>query len=483
MNAITGLTYLTEKNIDNPEIVKENIKKISLAGNHLVTLINDILDISKVESGKITLNPSNFSIVETIENLINISEPMIKDKGLDFRLHINNFEKEYLFDDQLRLNQIFINILSNAIKYTESGGKVYLDIYEEESDKPGYVKLTYIVEDTGIGMSKEFMDKMYEPFIRQTDSRLNSIEGTGLGLSITKKMVSLMGGTIDCESELGKGTKFTIVLDLKISDINIDMKLNPIDILIIDKDEFELETASSIIKSLGANPNICNNNKEAYDLINERDKQFDVILIDSNSFDDEFIKNINNLIDKKTILLISSFDLNEIENSFDNKSIGFIKKPLFKSKLYYKINEMLGNDKNIINKEDDYSDLKGLNVLIAEDNDINYEIISQMLDMIGINTERAIDGEDCLNKIISSEENKYQLIFMDIQMPKMNGLDVTKNIRNLDTWAKSIPIVAMTADAFSENIAECLNVGMNGHIAKPIDFKLVIKEIRKIKEK
>ena len=214
MNAIIGLTAITEKNPGDREAVSENLRKISLAGNHLLTLINDILDISKVESGKITLSPLTFSLVETVQNLMNLSRPMIKEKNIEFSFRTNQIEHEYLYADQLRLNQIYINILSNAIKYTEPGGSVSVDLREEESEKAGCVKLTYCVADTGIGMTPEFMEKMYQPFSRQTDSRVNSIQGTGLGLAITRQMVELMDGTIDCQSEEGKGTTFTISLDL-----------------------------------------------------------------------------------------------------------------------------------------------------------------------------------------------------------------------------------------------------------------------------
>ena len=359
MNAIVGLTALTEKNIDNKDLVKEYNKKISSASNHLLTLIHDILDISKVESGRIALSPVSFSIVELFDNLINITEPMVKNKNIDFKFN-TNIKYEYLYADKLRINQVFINILSNAIKYTNSGGSINLDLIEEENDNLDYVKLIYIVSDTGIGMSKEFMEKMYEPFVRETDSRINNIEGTGLGLAITKKMVDLMNGMIECESEVGRGTKFTITLDIK-------------------------------------------------------------------------------------------KDLSQDNNKINNSS-------------------------------NDYSDIANMNILIAEDNDINYEIISEMLKMYDINTSRANNGLICLNMIKDSKENEYDLIFMDIQMPEMNGLEATKEIRALDNWAKNIPIIAMTADAFSENINECLSVGMNGHIAKPIDMNIVLKEIRRIKE-
>ena len=192
MNAIIGLTTIAEKNLGDVEATEESLRKISLAGNHLLTLINDILDISKVESGKLKLSPLTFSIVETVENLVNISQPMIKEKNLEFSFHINRMEKEYLYTDQLRLNQIYINILSNAIKYTEPGGRVSVELREENSAKEDCVRLIYVVSDTGIGMSKEYIETMYQPFSRQVDSRVNSIQGTGLGLAITKQMVELM---------------------------------------------------------------------------------------------------------------------------------------------------------------------------------------------------------------------------------------------------------------------------------------------------
>ena len=252
MNAIMGLTTIAEKNLGDTESVADNLRKISLASNHLLSLINDILDISKVESGKLNLSPLTFSIVDTVENLVNISQPMIKEKNINFNFRINRMEKEYLYADQLRLNQIYINILSNAIKYTEPGGSVSVDLREEGSEKPGCVKLTYVVADTGMGMSPEFMAKMYEPFSRQTDSRVNTIQGTGLGLAITKQMVDLMNGVIDCQSEQGKGTTFTIVLDIPVADKQLDdMQLEPIDVLIVDDDTVLLETAVDALESLG----------------------------------------------------------------------------------------------------------------------------------------------------------------------------------------------------------------------------------------
>ena len=492
MNAIIGLTAIAEKNLDDKELAAENLRKISLAGNHLLTLINDILDISKVESGKLKLSPVTFSIVETVENLVNISQPMIKEKNIEFSFHIDRMEKEYLFTDQLRLNQIYINILSNAIKYTEPGGSVSVDMRQEESTVPDCVCLVYVVSDTGIGMSPEFMANMYQPFSRQVDSRVNSVQGTGLGLAITKQMVELLGGSIECQSEQGKGTTFTIKLDITVADRQReDMKFEPIDILVVDDDDILLQTTADTLKSLGASVEQARSGREALGMISENHqagKDYDVVLIDWKMPEmdgPETIKRIRAEIDADIpILLISSYDWSDIEDKAkDAGANGFVSKPLFASTLYDKINGIIGKEPASHEPEDDYSDLQGLNILVAEDNDINWEIISYMLSTFGISADRAENGQVCVDMISKAAKDSYELIFMDIQMPKMNGLDATRTIRSMENhWAASIPIIAMTADAFSENVTECLNAGMNGHIAKPIDVKLVIREIRRIKE-
>lgn len=492
MNAIIGLTTISEKNIDDKKSVKENLRKIELASNHLLTLINDILDISKVESGRLNLVPQTFSIVETVENLMNISQPMIKEKNIDFNFRVSKIDKEHLYADQLRINQIYINILSNAIKYTEPGGKVSVDLIEENSEQPNSVKLTYIVSDTGMGMTKEFMANMYQAFSRQTDSRVNSIQGTGLGLAITKQMVDLMKGTIECESEPGVGTKFTVTLDIPVSEQQLsDMKLEAMDVLVVDDDEVLLETAVDTLASLGVNASKARSGKEALELIEARHKEgndYRVVIVDMKMPDIDGVETIRRIHEEVNssipALLISAYDWSDIEKSAKEAGAnGFLAKPLFRSTLYNKINEVLGTENKTLEVENDYSDLKGLNILVTEDNDINWEIISTLLDMHGITTERAENGRICLEKMKSVEKDKYLLIFMDIQMPEMNGLDATRAIRQLDDpYASHIPIIAMTSDAFSENVAECLNAGMNGHVAKPIDIKLVLKEIRRIKE-
>ena len=401
-------------------------------------------------------------------------------------------DKEYLYADQLRLNQICINLLSNAIKYTEPGGSVTVDMKEEESQKEGCVKLTYIVSDTGIGMSPEFMANLYQPFSRQTDSRVNKIQGTGLGLAITKQMVDLMEGSIDCQSEQGKGTTFTVVLDIPVADQQrADMKFDAMDVLIVDDDEVLLETAVDTLTSLGLSVEQAGSGLEALGMIKHREgtgKNYDIVIIDLKMPDIDGIETIRRVrAEVKTnvpILLVSAYSWSDVEEEAKDAGVnGFLSKPLFRSTLYDKISEILGTEKKSIEAEDDYSDLAGMNILVAEDNDINWEIVSALLSMYGIVTERAENGRIAVEKMKNAAKGAYSLIFMDIQMPEMNGLDATRAIRALDDpWASSIPIVAMTADAFSENVTECLEAGMNGHIAKPIDIKLVIKVIQKIKE-
>ena len=492
MNAIIGLTTITEKNINDPVSVATNLKKISMASNHLLTLINDILDISKVESGKITLAPVSFSIVESAENLVNISQPIVREKEIDFRFRIKNITNEFLFADKLRINQIFINILSNALKYTPKGGRVCVNMNEEPSETPESITLNYTVTDTGIGMSKEFMEKMYEPFVRQTDSRINTIQGTGLGLAITKQMIDLMGGTIECKSEVGAGTSFKITLKLPVSEMQeAEMVLPPINVLLIDDDDVLLETAQDTLKALGANAQIAESSSEGLSLLEHsiKDKNpFNIIILDWQMPGMNGIELTRKIREKAgndiPILLVSAYDWSNIEEEAKNAGInGFISKPLFRSSLYKKITEVLNIQTEQDAQEESNTDIAGMNILIAEDIDINYEIVSTFLEMHGITSVRAANGEEAVTLMESAVEKQYDMIFMDIQMPVMNGLDATRAIRKLpNPVARSIPIIAMTADAFSENVAECMKAGMNGHIAKPIDVKLVIKEIRRIKE-
>ncbi len=488
MNAIIGLTTIAGKNVEDTRTVRESLHKINLASNHLLTLINDILDISKVESGKLTLSPVTFSIVECAENLVNISQPMVKEKNIDFNFRIGRFEHEYLYADQLRINQIYINLLSNAIKYTEPGGRVSVDLRQEPGSTDKTVRLIYVVADTGMGMTPEFMARMYQPFSRQTDSRVNTIQGTGLGLAITRQMIDLMEGSIDCQSQVGKGTTFTVTLELPLSDKLVEEQmLPPIRVLLADDDAVLLETAKDTLRSIGAEADTASSGTEAVELAS-RGTDYQVVILDWKMPDMDGIEAArqirSRLGDGVPILLISAYDWSDLEDAAKEAGVsGFISKPLFRSTLYNKLGEMLGSESERSEPENEDADLAGMRILVAEDNDINWEIISMLLQMQGIETERAENGRLAVERMARAKKDEFQLIFMDIQMPEMNGIEATKAIRKLeDPWASSIPIVAMTADAFSENVAECLEAGMNGHIAKPIDMKLVMKEIRRFRE-
>ena len=488
MNAIIGLTTLAGKNVEDAVAVRENLRKINLASNHLLTLINDILDISKVESGKLTLSPVTFSIVECAENLVNISQPMVKEKNIDFNFRVSRFQQEYLYADQLRINQIYINLLSNAIKYTQPGGRVCVELREAPGQTDKTVRITYVVADTGMGMTPEFMERMYQPFSRQTDSRVNMIQGTGLGLAITKQMIDLMHGTIECESQVGKGTTFTVTLEIPLADkLMAEFMLPPIRVLLADDDEVLLETARDTLRSIGVEADTAQSGAEAVRMASGRGA-YRVVILDWKMPDMDGIEAARRIRaqvgDEVPILLISAYSWSDIEDVARDAGVdGFISKPLFRTTLYDKLSELLGNENTRADQEDDGADLADMRILVAEDNDTNWEIISMLLDMYGIQTERAENGQLAVERMAKAEQGAFHLIFMDIQMPVMNGIEATKAIRALsDPWASQIPIIAMTADAFSENVAECLAAGMNGHIAKPIDMKLVLKEIKRIKE-
>ena len=301
-----------------------------------------------------------------------------------------------------------------------------------------------------------------------------------------------MHGTIECQSDVGKGTTFTIVLDIPIAEKQPEeMRLDAVSVLIADDDPVLLETSLETLKSLGVTAEKAQSGPEALEMVRSRHsagRDYDVIILDWKmpGMDGiETIRRIRAEVDVRIPLLLTSvYDWSDIEDEAkDAGADGFIAKPLFRSRLYEKINALLRPEETAVVEEDNYSDLAGMNFLVAEYTDINWEIISAMLGMFGIETERAENGRLCVERMRRAEKGEFSLIFMDVQMPEMNGLDATRNIRKLESpWAAAIPIIAMTADAFSENVAECLSAGMNGHIAKPVDIKLVIKEIRRIRE-
>ncbi len=490
MNAIIGMTTIAIKRIDDKEQVGECLNQITRASNHLLTLINDILDISKVESGKLSLNPIVFSLAEMIGNIISIAQPQIKEKNMDFEIHARGVKHEYIFADELRINQILINLISNAIKYTHAEGSVRLDIEERQSDRgANMIRHIYTISDNGMGMSEEFMKTMYNTFTRDTDSRINTIQGTGLGLAITKQMVDLMDGTIEVASKKGEGTTFTVTLDVPIAEKAMDdLILPPLRLLVADDDRIFLESAADTFKSMGVDADIASNGEEAVKMIADKhvhDQDYHCVIVDWKMPGMDGLETVRAIREKVgddvSIIIISAYDWTEIEEeALKAGANGFITKPLFRSSVYDKLNELLDfdhNEKPV--QEDNTDDLKGLNLLIAEDNDINWDIIQVMLEFCEITCERAENGQICVDKINAAPEGTYQAILMDVQMPVMNGKEASETIRKSDKeYVRSIPIIAMTADAFAEDIVACKEAGMNGHVSKPLDMKKLIKELR-----
>ncbi|MDE6520734.1 MAG: response regulator [Ruminococcus sp.] len=482
MNAIIGMTTLSANHINEPDYIRESLKKITLASNHLLTLINDILDISKVESGKLTLNPTVFSIAESMTNTINIVRSQIKEKEQDFNIYVKKVKHEYLFADELRLNQIFINLLTNAVKYTPNGGKISVELIQEKAENDNNIILKYIVSDNGMGMTEEFQKTMYNTFSRASDSRIDKIQGSGLGLAITKQMVELMGGTIECKSELKKGTTFTVTVEVQKGESPDDkIKLPSMQMLVIDDDEVFLETASEMLESMGLSADVAQNGRTAVKMAGRKD--YSVIFIDWKMPDMNGVETINQMrkIVGKDVLIIvvSAYDWTEIEDDAVSSGVnGFISKPFFRSTVYSKIAELLHfKDSKEIRDDDDFDDFAGLHILIAEDNDINWEIISELLSGFDITSERAENGYIATEMV---KKNNYDAIFMDIQMPVLNGKEATRMIRKSDDERlQKIPIIAMTADAFAEDIQDCIDAGMNGHVAKPVELKKIFDELQK----
>ncbi len=490
MNAIIGMTALASKHLNEPEYMKKCLNKMTLASNHLLTLINDVLDISKVESGKMSLNPIVFSLTDTVTNLVNIVKNQVSGKDQKFDVRVHNIQKEYIFADELRLNQIFINILSNAVKYTPVGGSVSVDLKEVFlEDMPDMVRLVYIVTDTGVGMSKEFQESMYNSFSQANNTNHGAIQGTGLGLTISKMMIDLMGGTIECISEPDVGTTFTVTLDLPIADrLMEDMMLPPMEVLLVDDDEIFLETAADTLRQLGISPECVSSGEEAVKAAVARHVKgmdYPVIIVDWQMPGMDGIETIRAIRAKVgyevSIIVVSAYDWSEIEEMAKAAGAdGFISKPFFPSSVYENMIEILGmNVKTEDAAEDKIEHMEGMNILIAEDNDLNWEIASEMLDMYKIKTTRAEDGQKCVEILESATDGEFDMVLMDIKMPVLDGYGATLKIREYQReYVKNIPIVAMTADAFSDDIQRCMQVGMNGHIAKPINFNNLMEVLK-----
>lgn len=490
MNGIVGMTAIAMANIDDLARVKDCLGKITLSSRHLLGLINDVLDMSKIESGKLSLNLNQVSLREAMENIVNIVQPQVKARQQQFDLFIRDICSEDVYCDSIRLNQVLINLLSNAIKFTPERGMIHVSLTQEASPLgENYVRCHFEVKDNGIGMTKEFQEKIFDTFTREEKAQVDKIEGTGLGMAITKAIVDVMNGSIELESAPGEGSRFHITLDFEKAVVKEeDMHLPPWRMLVVDNNEDLCLSAVSALKELGINAHWATDGESAVEMAEKQNKEgndYEVVLLDWKMPDMDGLhtaRKMRHLFgDKVRILIISAYDWTDIEEEAKEVGIyGFISKPLFKSNLF------LGLSKYLLNSPDtkpeklvEGKDFEGKHILLAEDNDLNWEIAQEILSEAGFTLERAENGKICVEKFEESRPGTYDLILMDIRMPVMNGYDAAKAIRALNRPDQNLPILAMTADAFSDDIQHCLECGMNEHIAKPIDISRLTQILKK----
>ena len=489
MNAIVGMTKIAFSHIKDPEKMEDCLKKIELSSQHLLSLINDVLDMSKIESGKITPNIGPLLLPELIENVVTIMQPDIKAKKQQFSVRLQNVIHENIYCDALRLRQAFINILSNACKFTPVGGSIAMDIEEcaaEEADRAVY---TFTFVDTGIGINPEFVDKIFDAFSREYDSRMEQAEGTGLGMAITKKVMDMLGGTVSVESQVGRGTTFTVVLPVRVGRITpAGIQLPHARVLIADADREVCENSARFLGECGISADWAVSGHEALSKAEEAHasgRDYRAVILDGQLTDISGVDTAR-LIREKTgdaspILAISAYDWSDIEPAAKAAGVrGFLQKPLFRSTLAASLKKYL-LDQDADQTEDVQKqnfDFTGKTFLLADDNELNREIAEVLLTSTGAVIDSVCNGFQCVEKFTGSPEGYYNLILMDIQMPQMNGYTATQKIRELSrSDARTVPILAMTADAFSEDIEAAMAVGMNAHLAKPLDINLVIRTI------
>ncbi len=490
MNGIVGMTTIAIANIDNTERVKDCLDKITLSSKHLLGLINDVLDMSKIESGKMTLNMSQISLRETMDSIVNIVQPQVKSRQQHFDISIQNILTEEVHCDSVRLNQVLINLLSNALKFTPEGGSIKVFLEQEESPVgDDHVRCHFRVKDNGIGMTKEFQEKIFDTFTREEKAQIDKIEGTGLGMAITKAIVGAMNGTIELQSEPGKGSEFHITLDLEKADTTeADMVLPAWRVLVVDNNEDLCLSAVSSLKEIGISAHWATDGKKAVEMVrkcHDEGQDYEVVLLDWKMPEMDGLhtaREMRKLLGQRVpILIISAYDWSDIEEEAKEVGIqGFISKPLFKSNLYLGLKRYMLDEVS----EESHEDTKvqkfvGKKILLAEDNDLNWEIAEDLLSEAGFELERAENGKICVEKFEQSAIRFYDVILMDIRMPVMNGYDAAVAIRALPREDANLPIIAMTADAFSDDIQHCLDCGMNEHVAKPIDVNRLTQLLRK----
>ena len=489
MNAIIGFSAIAASHINNTDRVKDCLEKIMSSSNHLLSLINDILDMSRIESGKVQVQEKECNLSELLHTLVNIIQPQAKAKQLDFSVDIFDVSNEDIYTDPLKLNQIFINILGNAVKFTPVGGAISFRIRQKPCAVKGYGTYEFSIKDTGIGMSSEFIEHIFEPFERESSTLKSGIEGTGLGMAITKKLVDIMGGIIQVSSAKGKGTEFVINLDIKLQE-NGDASQNIVELqglraLVVDDDFDTCDSVTGMLGQIGMRSEWTTSAREAvlrarkaYD---EQDP-FHTYILDLNMPEQsgiEIARKIRKTVGNDVpIIILTAYDWSDVETEAKEAGVtAFCSKPLFMSDLKYallKANHLVEDGPAKISYTDE--DFSGKRVLVVEDNELNREIATEILQESGFEVEVAVDGAEAVRMVEESEEYYYDIILTDIQMPVMDGYEEVVAIRSLNRKdITTMPIIAMTANAFKEDKALALKCGMNGHIAKPLDIQAVFR--------
>ncbi len=482
MNAIVGMTSIAISDIDNKEHVRHCLKRISQSNKQLLGLINDILDMSKIEHGQLSLTIKLVSLRQTMDDIVSIIQPQIKAKNQKFEIRLRDVQVENIYTDNIRLNQIALNLLSNAVKFTPEGGSVLVSLYQEDSPRGDeHVRTHILVKDNGIGMSEEFKKNLFESFAREDRKRVQKTAGIGLGMAITKYIVDAMDGTIEVKSEKGKGTEFHVIIDFERAFVSEEnMMLPGSKMLVVDDDEELCKNTADCLGEIGVRAEWATDGESAIRMIEEQYKKgtsYEIILLDWCMPQMDGIQTARQIHQKVAesipIILISAYDWSEIEEEAKEVGvIGFISKPLFKSTLYHTLKHFVGGipNSNLISAHA-AGDFSGVRVLLAEDNELNWEIAKGLLSPEGFELVHAENGKECVELFEQSPEGYYSVILMDVRMPLMTGYQATESIRSLERPDSDIPIIAMTADAFSEDIQKCLEVGMNAHVAKPINLK------------
>ncbi len=493
MNAIIGFSTIAISHIDNREQVLDSLQKVLSSSNHLLSLINDVLDMSRIESGKVQIKEQDCNISELMHNLVNIIQPQIKAKQLE--LFIDTFEvaNEDVIADPLKLNQVFINLLSNAVKYTPAGGTISFRIMQKTTFRHGYGDYTFIIKDNGIGMSQDFVEHIFEPFERESTVTQSGIQGTGLGMAITKNIVEMMNGTINVESTVGKGSTFTVELGLKLQDTEkTDEQIKELEglrALVVDDDLNICDSVDKMLKQIGLRSEWTTSGREAVyraKAAHDEGDSYHTFIIDwqmPGLSGVETAKKIRDAVGNEApIIILTAYDWTDIEEEAKAAGVtAFCAKPMFMSDLKTVLlaaNNLL--EKQVEAPEWTLADFSGKRILLVEDIELNREIAQMILEETGFVVDTAPDGTDAVAMMEKAEENYYDAILMDVQMPIMNGYEATRTIRRLARKdVKDLPIIAMTANALEEDKEAALMNGMNAHIAKPLDMDVFISVLRK----